>query len=352
MPIGVFDSGLGGLTILDRLRRALPEQDFVYLGDSANAPYGSRPARQVYELTIQNVQRLFDADCQLVILACNTASAVALHNLQVDLLDARAHRVLGVFVPVIEHLTRRDWGDNAPPTHTGLRDVALFATPATVASGAFPRELRFRARDVTVEAQACVGLVEAIEAGDLDGARGIAAKHVAALLARLPEPQAAVLGCTHYPLVEDAFRAALPAGVGGGDTGGSGRRQPCRLSPSPSALPRRVRRGALPDDRRPRPGRPARGGLHRPRPAVRRGVIERLRPECDRRPAIQGERRRMSETHDIAILGASGYTGAELVRLIAGASGPAHPRADRRPQGRRRAWARCSRTCATWRCRR
>ena len=213
MPIGVFDSGLGGLTILDRLRRALPEQDFVYLGDSANAPYGSRPARQVYELTIQNVQRLFDADCQLVILACNTASAVALHNLQVDWLDARAHRVLGVFVPVIEHLTRRDWGDNAPPTHTGLRDVALFATPATVASGAFPRELRFRARDVTVEAQACVGLVEAIEAGDLDGARGIAAKHVAALLARLPEPQAAVLGCTHYPLVEDAFRAALPADV-------------------------------------------------------------------------------------------------------------------------------------------
>jgi len=213
MPIGVFDSGLGGLTILEKLRRALPDQDFVYLGDSANAPYGARSAAEVYALTIANVKRLFEADCRLVILACNTASAVALHDLQVDWLDAREHRVLGVFVPVIEHLTRRDWGDNAPPTHTGLRDVALFATPATVASGAFPRELRFRARDVTVEAQACVGLVDAIEAGDLDGARTIAAGHVAALLGRLPAPQAAVLGCTHYPLVEDAFRAALPRSV-------------------------------------------------------------------------------------------------------------------------------------------
>lgn len=111
---------------------------------------------------------------------------------------------------MIEHLTRRDWGDNTPPTHTGLRDVALFATPATVRSGAFPRELRFRARDVTVVPQACTGLVEAIEAGELDRARAVAAEHVAALLARLPAPQSAVLGCTHYPLVEDAFRAALP----------------------------------------------------------------------------------------------------------------------------------------------
>jgi glutamate racemase len=136
---------------------------------------------------------------------------VALHDLQVGWLDPAAHRVLGVFVPVIEHLTRRDWGDASPPTHTGLHDVALFATEATVASGAFSRELRFRARDVTVVPQACTGLVEAIEAGQLDAARAIAADHVAQLLARLPTPQSAVLGCTHYPLVEDAFRAALPA---------------------------------------------------------------------------------------------------------------------------------------------
>lgn len=211
MAIGVFDSGLGGLTILRALLQRLPEQDFVYLGDNANAPYGIKPPGAVYELTVAGVQRLFDAGCGLVILACNTASAVALHDLQTGWLNPRTHRVLGVFVPVIEHLTRRDWGDPAPPTHTGLRDVALFATPATVASGAFPRELKFRARDVRVEAQACAGLVEAIEAGALDRAARIARDHVAALLARLPEPQSAVLGCTHYPLVEAAFRAALPA---------------------------------------------------------------------------------------------------------------------------------------------
>ena len=181
MAIGMFDSGLGGLTILSALAKALPEQDFVYLGDNANAPYGWKAPTEIYELTLAGVERLFQAGCGLVILACNTASAVALHDLQVNWLNPATHRVLGVFVPVIEHLTRRDWGDNTPPTHTGLRDVALFATPATVRSGAFPRELRFRARD-----------------------------HVAALLARLPTPQSAVLGCTHYPLVEAAFRAALP----------------------------------------------------------------------------------------------------------------------------------------------
>ncbi|TPE49433.1 glutamate racemase [Amaricoccus solimangrovi] len=210
MPIGVFDSGLGGLTILEALRRALPGQDFVYLGDNANAPYGPRPPVEIYDLTIAGVARLFEEGCGLVILACNTASAVALHDLQVNWLNPAAHRVLGVFVPVIEHLTRRDWGDNTPPTHTGLRDVALFATAATVQSGAFPRELRFRARDVTVVPRACVGLVEAIEAGELAAAALIARDHVEALLRHLPAPQSAVLGCTHYPLVEAAFRAALP----------------------------------------------------------------------------------------------------------------------------------------------
>jgi glutamate racemase len=211
MPIGIFDSGLGGLTVLRAIRKALPEQDFVYLGDNAHAPYGLKSPAEVYNLTVAGVERLFAEGCGLVVLACNTASAVALHDLQVNWLNPATHRVLGVFVPVIEHLTRRDWGDNAPPTHTGLHDVALFATPATVRSGAFPRELRFRARDVTVVPQACTGLVEAIEAGELDRAAEVAREHVAALLARLPEPQSAVLGCTHYPLVESACREALPA---------------------------------------------------------------------------------------------------------------------------------------------
>jgi glutamate racemase len=210
VAIGVFDSGLGGLTVLKALTARLPEEDFVYFGDNANAPYGSRAPEEVFALTCAGVTRLFGEGCRLVILACNTASAVALRDLQMRWLDPAEHRVLGVFVPVIEHLTRRDWGDNSPPTHTGLGTVALFATPATVASGAFPRELRFRARDVRVEAEACPGLVQAIERGDDAAAEALVAEHVAALLARLPRPQAAVLGCTHYPLVEDAFRAALP----------------------------------------------------------------------------------------------------------------------------------------------
>ena len=141
---------------------------------------------------------------------------MALHDLQVNWLNPATHRVLGVFVPVIEHLTRRDWGDNAPPTHTGLRDVALFATPATVRSGAFPRELRFRARDVTVVPQACTGLVEAIEAGDLDRAGDVAAR--ACRGAARPPAGAAVGGARLHPL--PAGRGGLPRRAAAGDGAG------------------------------------------------------------------------------------------------------------------------------------
>lgn len=210
MAVGVFDSGLGGLTVLKAAMKTLPDQAFVYFGDNANAPYGSKTDAEIYDLTIAGVSRLFDAGCDLVIIACNSASAVALHDLQVNWLSPDK-RVLGVFVPMIEELTSRDWGDNSPPTHTGLRNVALFATPATVSSGAFSRELKFRARDVEVVGEACVGLAAAIEEGDTIGAEALVDAHVATLLETLPNPQAAVLGCTHYPLVEERFRAALPA---------------------------------------------------------------------------------------------------------------------------------------------
>lgn len=212
MPVGIFDSGLGGLTILDAVTKRLPKQSFIYFGDNANAPIGGKSAAEIFDITVRGVTCLFDAGCDLVILGCNTASAVALHDLQVNWLSAD-RRVLGVFVPMIEELTSRDWGDNGPPSHTGLRNVALFATPATVSSGAFERELKFRARDVQVVAEPCVGLVSAIEAGDIVGARALVESHVATLLKDLPAPQAAVLGCTHYPLVGEIFRKALPAGT-------------------------------------------------------------------------------------------------------------------------------------------
>jgi glutamate racemase len=122
-------------------------------------------------------------------------------------------RVLGVFVPLIEALTERRWGDNSPPREVGVKQVALFATPATVASRAFQRELAYRAIGVDVEAQACGGVVDAIEDGDMILADALVRSHVDALLRKMPLPDAAILGCTHYPLVAESFQRALGAGV-------------------------------------------------------------------------------------------------------------------------------------------
>ncbi len=208
MAVGLFDSGLGGLTVLDAVEKRLPEVPFVYYGDNLHAPYGVRDADDIYELTKRGVERLWQSGCDLVILACNTASAAALRRMQ-EAWVPRDKRVLGVFVPLIEALTERQWGDNSPPREVALKHVALFATPATVASRAFQRELAFRAIGVDVEAQACGGVVDAIEEGDQILAEALVRSHVEALQRKMPRPQAAVLGCTHYPLLEPAFQAAL-----------------------------------------------------------------------------------------------------------------------------------------------
>ena len=208
MAVGIFDSGLGGLTVWNKVQERLPEVDFVYLADSAHAPYGVRNADDIYDLTCAAVQRLFDAGCDLVILACNTASAAALRRMQEGWIP-RDKRVLGVFVPLIEAMTERQWGDNSPPREVAVNHVALFATPATVASRAFQRELSFRAIGVDVEAQACGGVVDAIEEGDMILAEALVRSHVDALKRKMPNPDAAILGCTHYPLMQEAFQAAL-----------------------------------------------------------------------------------------------------------------------------------------------
>jgi glutamate racemase len=212
MAVGIFDSGLGGLTVLEAAQKRLPDVDFIYLADSANAPYGVRTADDIYALTCAAVQRLFDAGCDLVILACNTASAAALRRMQEGWIP-EGKRVLGVFVPLIEALTERDWGDNSPPREVDVKHVALFATPATVSSRAFQRELAFRAIGVDIEAQACGGVVDAIEDGDMILAEAMVRSHVDALKRKMPEPQAAILGCTHYPLLLEAFQEALGADV-------------------------------------------------------------------------------------------------------------------------------------------
>jgi glutamate racemase len=212
LAVGVFDSGLGGLTVLDAVARRLPEVPFVYLGDNAHAPYGVRTPDDIFRLTCAGVERLWAEGCDLVVLACNTASAAALRRMQ-ETWVPRDKRVLGVFVPLIEALTERTWGDNSPPREVAVRHVALFATPATVASRAFQRELAFRAIGVDVEAQPCGGVVDAIEAGDEMLAETLVRAHVEALKRRMPQPQAAVLGCTHYPLMERVFAEALGPGV-------------------------------------------------------------------------------------------------------------------------------------------
>ncbi|GAB5446002.1 glutamate racemase [Gymnodinialimonas sp.] len=212
MAVGIFDSGLGGLTVLDAVSKALPEVPLIYMGDNAHTPYGVREANDIYNLTTDGVQELFDRGCDLVILACNTASAAALRRMQEGWVP-EGKRVLGVFVPLIEALTERQWGDNSPPREVDVKEVALFATPTTVSSRAFQRELAFRAIGVDVEAQPCGGVVDAIEDGDMILAEALVRSHVDALKRRMPNPQAAILGCTHYPLVEDVFRDALGDGV-------------------------------------------------------------------------------------------------------------------------------------------
>lgn len=212
MAVGVFDSGLGGLTVLDAVQKRLPEVPFVYFADSAHAPYGVRDAEDIFDLTCRATARLWEEGCDLVILACNTASAAALRRMQETFVPTDK-RVLGVFVPLIEALTERDWGDNSAPREVAVKHVALFATPATVSSRAFQRELAFRAVGVDVEAQACGGVVDAIEEGDMILAEALVRSHVEALLRKMPEPDAAVLGCTHYPLMEETFKEALGENV-------------------------------------------------------------------------------------------------------------------------------------------
>ena len=212
MAVGIFDSGLGGLTVLDAVARRLPDVPFVYFGDNAHAPYGVRTPDDIFNLTCAAVERLWAEGCDLVILACNTASAAALKRMQ-DTWVPPNKRVLGVFVPLIEALTERQWGDNSPPREVAVKHVALFATPATVASRAFQRELAFRAIGVDVEAQPCAGVVDAIEQGDELLAEALVRSHVESLKRRMPHPEAAILGCTHYPLMQRAFQEALGPGV-------------------------------------------------------------------------------------------------------------------------------------------
>ena len=206
-PIGVFDSGYGGLTILREIRRALPQADYIYLGDNARAPYGVRSFELVYRFTLEAVEYLFARGCQLVILACNTASAKALRTIQQhDLagLDPD-RRVLGVIRPTAEAV-----GSLSRNGHVGL-----FGTPGTVASKSYDMELAKLQPHLHLTSHACpmwVPLVENMEA-EGPGADYFVRKDIDSLFAADPAIDTVILGCTHYPMLINKIRQYLPEGA-------------------------------------------------------------------------------------------------------------------------------------------
>jgi glutamate racemase len=206
-PIGVFDSGFGGLTVLKEIKQLLPQYDYVYLGDSARAPYGSRSFDTVYEYTLGCVKHLFDMGCELIILACNTASAKALRTIQQKDLPALGphKRVLGVIRPTTEII-----GNYSKTGHVGV-----LGTTGTVSSNSYPVEIEKFFPQLNVYQEACPIWVPLIENNEYNnpGADYFIKKYTGHLMAQQPLIDAIILGCTHYPLIQDKIKAVLPEQV-------------------------------------------------------------------------------------------------------------------------------------------
>jgi glutamate racemase len=206
-PIGVFDSGYGGLTVLKEIVKALPDHDYIYLGDNARAPYGSRSFETVYEYTLQCVKRLFSMGCPLVILACNTASAKALRNIQQkDLASIDPQkRVLGVIRPTTELVGK----------HTKTGHVGVLGTSGTVTSCSYPIEIQKFYPDITVHQEACPMWVPLVENDEIDteGAEYFIKKNLDNLLSKDKKIDTIILGCTHYPLLVNKIRKFLPENI-------------------------------------------------------------------------------------------------------------------------------------------
>ncbi len=213
--IGVFDSGFGGLTVLEALLGRLPSYDYFYLGDSARAPYGARSPDVIYEFTREAVEFLFASGCPLVILACNTASARALRTLQQRYLPAHhpSHRILGVVRPSAEALA--GLSPSAPPsavaTSSARGTVAVLGTTGTVASDSYRLELAKLAPGLSLLQQACPLLVPLVEEGELTGPGTdyFLHKYLDPMLTSATPPERILLACTHYPLLLPAIRALL-----------------------------------------------------------------------------------------------------------------------------------------------
>ena len=205
--IGVFDSGIGGLTILKSIRAQMPEYDYLYLGDNARAPYGSRSFEVVYEYTLQSVNYLFSHGCSLVILACNTASAKALRTIQQNDLpkiwnEKCLERVLGIIRPTAEVISNY--------THTN--HIGVMATRGTVDSASYPLEIHKQSPHIVVTQQACPMWVPLVENNEHrgDGADFFVKKYIDQMLLKDNDIDTLLLACTHYPLLLEKIRKYLP----------------------------------------------------------------------------------------------------------------------------------------------
>lgn len=203
-PIGIFDSGYGGLTIFNEIQTLLPEFDYLYLGDNARSPYGTRSFEVVYEFTLQAVKWLFEQGCPLVILACNTASAKALRTIQQNDLPriAPQKRVLGVIRPTVESIGKI----------TQTKHVGILGTPGTISSGSYPLEVGKLFPDVFVSGESCPMWVPLVENGEHNkpGADYFVQQNLRNIFRKDPQIDTLILGCTHYPLLEDKIRQFLP----------------------------------------------------------------------------------------------------------------------------------------------
>lgn len=206
-PIGVFDSGYGGLTILDKIKTLMPGYDYIYLGDNARAPYGTRSFDVVYRYTLQAVEHLFDRGCNLVILACNTASAKALRTIQQNDLPQidPTRRVLGVIRPTVEQLGEISVNG----------EIGVLATPGTIASESYDMEIAKLYPHFKTHGQACPMWVPIIENNlfDTEGADYFISTDIENLQRKAPDIDTVILGCTHYPLIADKIRKRLKPGT-------------------------------------------------------------------------------------------------------------------------------------------
>lgn len=219
--IGVFDSGLGGLTVLRALVSRFPHADFCYLGDQAHVPYGNRPSEDIVELTRAGAKYLFLQGCGLVLLGCNTATAVAARRLQRDWLPTSPWpeaRILGIVAPTVEAATQTPWAVTTPqyPQKNNTGTIAIFGTARTVSANVYPEEIAKRCPKVRVVQRACTELAGAIENGASEVAlAALVAADVEALRASIGGAalDRVILGCTHFPLVEHLFQQCLAPGA-------------------------------------------------------------------------------------------------------------------------------------------